>query len=75
VRKTTVVVVALTLVLTIISPRNLRAQALADRIPADSFVYFGWKGTDTPDNGYKGSHLQAVFEASDAASHADGGEE
>lgn len=42
----------------------LHAQVLADKVPGDSFVYLGWKGTDTPDNGYAGSHLQAVLGAS-----------
>jgi prepilin-type processing-associated H-X9-DG protein len=41
-----------------------RAQTLADRVPGDAIAYVGWKGADTPDNGYAGSHLQAVIDAS-----------
>src|SRR5215212_10191305 len=52
------------LLLTILPTTALRAQTLADRVPGDSFVYFGWKGTATPGNGYDKSHLQAVLTAS-----------
>lgn len=39
------------------------AQPLADRVPADALVYFGWSGTnDVP--GYSGSHFEAVLKES-----------
>ena len=41
-----------------------RAQTLAERVPADAVAYLGWKGADSADNGYAGSHLQAVIDAS-----------
>jgi hypothetical protein len=40
------------------------SQPLADRVPADSVIYFGWPGTDNPVSGYEGSRLQAVVRAS-----------
>jgi prepilin-type processing-associated H-X9-DG protein len=43
---------------------GVRAQTLADRVPADAIAYLGWKGADSPDNGYAGSHLQAIIDAS-----------
>ena len=51
-------------VVTISFASAIRAQTLADRVPGDSFAYFEWRGTAAPDNGYRGSHLQAVLEAS-----------
>jgi hypothetical protein len=43
------------------SPALAHAQALADRVPADTILYVGWRGSDTPGSGYEGSHLQAVL--------------
>jgi prepilin-type processing-associated H-X9-DG protein len=41
------------------------AQPLADRLPNDTLVYFGWRGADAMGPGYSGSHLKAVLDASD----------
>jgi hypothetical protein len=41
------------------------AQPLADRVPQDAIVYFGWTGADHMGPGYEGSHLKAVLDASD----------
>jgi hypothetical protein len=41
-----------------------RAQTLAERVPRDAIVYLGWKGADSPDTGYAGSHLQSIIDAS-----------
>ena len=43
---------------------NAHAQTLAEHVPGDAIVYVGWKGAETPDNGYAGSHLQAILDAS-----------
>lgn len=48
-------------------PSDLFAQALADRVPADATVYFGWKGTDDPGAGYAQSHLKALVDTSRVA--------
>jgi prepilin-type processing-associated H-X9-DG protein len=40
------------------------AQPLADRVPADAIVYFGWSGADAMPAAYAGSHLKAVVDAS-----------
>jgi prepilin-type processing-associated H-X9-DG protein len=45
--------------------RALRAQPLADRIPADALVYIGWAGAEHMGPGYDQSRLKAVLEASD----------
>jgi prepilin-type processing-associated H-X9-DG protein len=37
------------------------AQSLADRVPEGALLYVGWAGTDTPNTGYAGSHLEAVM--------------
>jgi prepilin-type processing-associated H-X9-DG protein len=50
---------------------SAHAQALADRVPADASIYVGWKGSDTPGNGYAGSHLQAIIDASGFANLRD----
>ena len=43
---------------------NVRAQTLAEHVPGDAIAYLGWKGAETADNGYAGSHLQAIIDAS-----------
>ncbi|MBC8109414.1 MAG: hypothetical protein H7Z14_22715 [Anaerolineae bacterium] len=63
-RITTIARVATAFLLACMLASASRAQALADKVPADSFFYVGWQGTATPTNGYAGSHYQAVFEAS-----------
>ena len=40
------------------------AQALKSRVPADAIAYYAWAGADSPGNGYSGSRLEAVVEAS-----------
>lgn len=47
------------------SPLQAFAQPLADRLPQDTLVYFGWRGADALGPGFAGSHLKAVLEASD----------
>lgn len=39
-------------------------QTLAERVPADSVVYFGWRGTADPGPGYAGSHWAAALKES-----------
>jgi prepilin-type processing-associated H-X9-DG protein len=51
----------------VLLPSNLFAQALADRVPADAVVYFGWKGADDLGPGYAQSHLKAMLDASNVA--------
>ena len=43
---------------------SVGAQPLADRVPADALVYFGWTGAESMGPGYAGSHLEAVLKAS-----------
>jgi prepilin-type processing-associated H-X9-DG protein len=40
------------------------AQPLADKVPGDALIYFGWSGSDTMGPGYAGSHLEAVLKDS-----------
>jgi hypothetical protein len=49
------------LLVVVASPALVRAQALADRVPADTTLYFGWQGVDSAAPGFAGSHLQAVL--------------
>ena len=49
------------LVLLLLCPTIVHAQALADRLPANAMIYIGWTGVDKPAPGFDGSHLQAVF--------------
>ncbi len=46
------------------APVIAKAQALADRVPADTIFYVGWQGVESPGPGYDGSHLQAVLNES-----------
>ena len=48
-------------------PSDLFAQALAERVPADAVVYFGWKGADDLGPAYAQSHLKAMIDASNVA--------
>jgi prepilin-type processing-associated H-X9-DG protein len=41
------------------------AQPLADRLPADTLLYIGWRGADSLGPGFAGSHLKAILDASD----------
>ena len=43
-----------------------KAQALADRVPADAVVYVGWQGAEGLGQSYKDSRLKAVIDATDA---------
>ncbi|HZK81772.1 MAG TPA: DUF3352 domain-containing protein, partial [Humisphaera sp.] len=43
------------------SPALVRAQVLADRVPADAIVYVGWAGVERPAAGFKGSNLEALL--------------
>lgn len=42
----------------------VRAQPLADRIPADALVYIGWAGSEHMGAGYAQSHLKGMLDAS-----------
>lgn len=55
--------IALCVVLSL-APAATFAQPLADRLPADTIVYLGWRGADSLGPQYDGSHLKAVLEAS-----------
>src|SRR2546423_489883 len=54
-------VIALLLACALAAP----AQPLADRLPNDALVYFGWRGADAMGSGFAGPHLKAVLDASD----------
>src|SRR5881227_382126 len=47
------------------SPLVAIAQPLADKVPADTLFYVGWRGADHLGPGYDQSHLKAVLDASD----------
>src|SRR4051794_12427428 len=49
----------------LLAPLFAHAQPLADKIPADTLLYAGWRGADNLGPGYSGSHLKAVLDASD----------
>jgi prepilin-type processing-associated H-X9-DG protein len=40
------------------------AQPLADRVPADAYLYVGWRGTNDPGPGYAGSKTEALAKES-----------
>ncbi|HEX8341069.1 MAG TPA: hypothetical protein VF624_09190, partial [Tepidisphaeraceae bacterium] len=40
------------------------AQPLADRVPGDAVVYFGWRGTRDPGPGFDDSHTAAILKES-----------
>jgi hypothetical protein len=42
----------------------LLAQPLADRVPANALIYFGWRGTDDLGPAYNDSHLKAIVDQS-----------
>ena len=52
------------LLLVLAWPTLLKAQALADRVPADAILYMGWNGVESPGPGFQGSNLQAVLKNS-----------
>ena len=54
----------LALLILVASASIARAQALADRVPANSIIYVGWNGVEGPGKDYEGSHLQAVLKDS-----------
>jgi prepilin-type processing-associated H-X9-DG protein len=42
-----------------------RAQPLADRVPDDAIVYFGWRGGESMGQAYEQSNLKAMLDATD----------
>lgn len=60
-RYLSIVVVALVLC------TSVRAQPLADRVPADAMVYVGWRGTNDLGPGYAGSRMEALAKESSFA--------
>jgi hypothetical protein len=54
------------LLLILVTAPLARAQALADRVPADAVIYIGWQGADALRQPYQQSHLKAVIDATDA---------
>ncbi len=56
----------LSLLLAIVfAPLLASAQPLADKVPADTLLYVGWRGADAMGPGYAQSHLKSVLDASD----------
>lgn len=53
------------LVVILLAPAAVQAQALADKVPADAIVYAGWRGVDDLGPGYSQSNLKAVLDDSD----------
>lgn len=48
------------LIITAVTAATAFAQPLAERVPADAIVYFGWRGTADPGKAYDGSRWQAI---------------
>lgn len=55
---------SLTVLIMVLCANGATAQPLADHVPADALIYFGWAGTQTPAPGYDGSRLQAIMDES-----------
>src|SRR2546421_11001063 len=53
------------LMLLLACPLLAVAQPLANRLPADTLIYAGWRGADSMGPGYEASHLKAVLDSSD----------
>jgi hypothetical protein len=53
------------LILTVAAVSSLRAQPLAELVPADAVLYAGWRGADDPGEAYDGSNLKALRDATD----------
>src|SRR5450631_2353882 len=62
-RRSMVMAVAVAAVLAPYAARSVRAQVLADRIPADAMVYMSWAGSDAVGGAYDASHLRGFLEA------------
>ena len=56
--------IAVVCVSVLAAPVLVFAQALADKVPQDAMIYFGWKGADNLGPAYEQSHLKAVLDAS-----------
>src|SRR6185436_139162 len=54
----------LCLFVTLIFPTSALAQPLADKVPANSILYFGWQGSDNLGPAYADSHFKAVLDQS-----------
>ncbi|HEX8916603.1 MAG TPA: H-X9-DG-CTERM domain-containing protein [Humisphaera sp.] len=53
------------------SAATVRAQPLADQVPADAVVYVGSQGFESKGAGYAGSHLEGVMKAGDVQALVD----
>jgi prepilin-type processing-associated H-X9-DG protein len=54
-------IAALSILALVMFPSLSLAQALADRVPADSIVYVGWRGSQSLGAGYDRSNLKAFL--------------
>jgi prepilin-type processing-associated H-X9-DG protein len=45
-------------------PHFCLAQPMADRVPSDAVIYFGWQGGDSLGTAYDQSHLKGVIDSS-----------
>ena len=48
-----------------LTPANVFAQPLAERVPGDAMFYVGWRGVDDMGPGFDQSHFKAVLGASE----------
>ena len=55
-------ILSLLVVVLFVSP--VVAQPLADKVPANSLIYFGWRGSDDLGPGYAESHTKAILDQS-----------
>ena len=55
----------------LLCPAFVSAQSLADRVPADSMVYVGWKGSADMGPAYPASNLKAVMDDSNIPDFVD----
>lgn len=57
--------IALVLFFAALFPLFSHAQPLADRVPQNAIVYFGWQGSQSMPPQYAQSHLKAILDQSD----------
>ena len=62
--RTPAFVLALIALLSLVAPRGVVAQPLAEHVPQDALVYIGWAGAEHLGPAYQQSNLKAFLDAS-----------
>lgn len=50
----------------VLAPARVRAQPLAEQVPAGALVYIGWGGSENAGSAFEGSRLKSVLKSGDA---------